>query len=152
MDENQTEKNRLNYKNIHLTKDEFTFKCNELMFNIKNNFGRVDVKWVAEFCEDAYNLLLNYQCLVLDCENLKQVRHCLEKCLECLDEISDRSERMRILMTDVKPICKCNLDKIIWNDLHLIYTPYEVNYMMSSLNNLQNNCIKKVVNNILGSL
>jgi hypothetical protein len=151
MNENQTENNKITYKNIRLTKDEFDSKCNELMFNIKNNFGRNNIEWIAEFCEDAYNLILNYQSLILDCENLKQVRHCLEKCLKCLDEISDKSERMRILMTDVKPICKCNLDKIIINDLHLVYTPYEINYMISNLDNARYQCIKKTIDNILGS-
>lgn len=147
--DNSTDNNKRCYR---MTREEFGKSSEKLAINIKNEFNSEKIKWIIEFSEDIYNLLFDYQSLIRDCDTLKQVRYILEKCLESLNEIGKQSEAMRILVTDVEPICNIYIRKIILHDLNIIYSPIEIDFMEKSIDYLKQKNIENVVNNVLSDM
>lgn len=141
-----------NNKCLKMTQSQFKESEKKLLIEIKYEFQKENIKWIEEYSNDAYNTIQNYRSLVLDCETIKQVRHVLERCIESLDEIGSRNEKIRVLMTDIKPYCEKHIHKIILHDLNLIYSPYELDFMKKSLEYIRHKTIEASVHKILNEL
>lgn len=64
----------------------------------------------------------------------------MEKLLEKMDKFGE-DNLMYSYISDVKHLIKSELDKIILNDLHLIYEEKDIKYMLNSLDNYKKLCI-----------
>lgn len=132
----------------------FNDRCNNLLQEIKDELKNKEKKYNEYFrnYNNKFDLLYDeYLEIILDSETLKEIRFHMEKLLEKMNKFGE-DNLMYSYISDVKPLIKLELDKIILNDLHLIYEEKEIKYMLNSLDNYKKLCIEKFVDNFIKNL
>ena len=116
-------------KNINKS---FNDRCENLLKEIKHKLKEKEKIYNKFFrnYNNKFDILYDkYLEIILDSETLKEIRFHMEKLLEKMDKFGE-DNLMYSYISNVKPLIKLELNKIILNDLYLIYNENEIKYML----------------------
>ena len=129
---------------------EFGDRCELLAAKIKQEFAAETYAWGATITPELHHILVEYQQDIAACRNLKQIRYVLE---QGRDEIkSCENNYCRGLLADILPIFTARIAEIIKNDLYLVYSESEIDYINGKLEERSTRNINKLVNDVIAMI
>jgi hypothetical protein len=129
---------------------DFADRCELLAAKIKQTFAAETYAWVATTTPELHHILVEYQRNIAECHNLKQIRYVLE---QGCDEIkSCEKNYCRGLIADIMPIFTMRITEIIKNDMYLVYSESEIDYINGKLEERSRRNINKMVNDVIAMI
>jgi len=129
---------------------DFADRCELLAVKIKKEFAAETHEWVATTTPELHRILVEYQQNIAECHNLKQIRYVLE---QGRDEIvSYKKNYCHGLIADILPIFTTPIMEIIKNDMYLVYSEAEIDYIQQKLEERSRHNINKMVDDVIAMI
>ena len=129
---------------------DFADRCELLAAKIKQEFASETHDWVATTTPELHRILVEYQQNIAECHNIKQIRYVLE---QGRDEIvSYEKNYCHGLIADILPIFTMPIMEIIKNDMYLVYSEDEIDYIQLKLEERSRHNINKMVDDVIAMI
>jgi hypothetical protein len=123
-------------------------RCAQLTITLKHEFLINHIEWIRDISNNHYKFFLKYRHRIGFCQNLKQIRSLMEQGRHEL--ITKYHEKQH--GSDLLPIFDIPIGQIIKNDMYLVYTENEIDYINTKLLERSNKAIQLLVDNIYTNL